>query len=284
MARRPPLIVLADGGSPDELVKVRILLDSTLAGDPRPDRATFRPSSRTGGVSSKRCSRRAARWSEAKKPDRQAPGICGARAASAGARLRRRQPGAGRRRCCARRRRTSRTAARRPQSARRSARRWPRAALARTGAAPSVAGRGRGDPIRLSPTSFRPRQSVTDGLGQSTASGMSSRGLTLATGRGASSRPRRTGSSAFQGPFRDYDGVLIIDHGGGWISLIVNVSSTLAARATKSGSAIRSAGRLARCWSNCLKMGVESLLLSSQVHLKPCQKRQRRLNACAAPH
>jgi septal ring factor EnvC (AmiA/AmiB activator) len=31
----------------------------------------------------------------------------------------------------------------------------------------------------------------------------------------------------FAGPFRDYDGVLIIDHGGGWLSLIVNVASTL---------------------------------------------------------
>jgi len=31
----------------------------------------------------------------------------------------------------------------------------------------------------------------------------------------------------FAGPFREYDGVVIIDHGGGWLSLIVNVASTL---------------------------------------------------------
>ena len=31
---------------------------------------------------------------------------------------------------------------------------------------------------------------------------------------------------SFSGPFRDYDGVLIIDHGGGWMSLIVNVASS----------------------------------------------------------
>jgi septal ring factor EnvC (AmiA/AmiB activator) len=31
----------------------------------------------------------------------------------------------------------------------------------------------------------------------------------------------------FAGPFRDYDGILIIDHGGGWLSLIVNVASEL---------------------------------------------------------
>jgi septal ring factor EnvC (AmiA/AmiB activator) len=35
------------------------------------------------------------------------------------------------------------------------------------------------------------------------------------------------GSVKFAGPFRDYDGVLIIDHGGGWMSLIVNVASSL---------------------------------------------------------
>jgi septal ring factor EnvC (AmiA/AmiB activator) len=31
----------------------------------------------------------------------------------------------------------------------------------------------------------------------------------------------------FSGPFGDYDGVLIIDHGRGWLSLIVNVASSL---------------------------------------------------------
>jgi septal ring factor EnvC (AmiA/AmiB activator) len=31
----------------------------------------------------------------------------------------------------------------------------------------------------------------------------------------------------FAGPFRDFDGVVIIDHGGGWLSLLVNVASEL---------------------------------------------------------
>jgi len=31
----------------------------------------------------------------------------------------------------------------------------------------------------------------------------------------------------YSGPFRDYDGLLIIDHGRGWLSLLVNVGSTL---------------------------------------------------------
>ena len=37
------------------------------------------------------------------------------------------------------------------------------------------------------------------------------------------------GTVKFSGPFRDYDGVLIIDHGAGWLSLIVNVASELKA-------------------------------------------------------
>jgi hypothetical protein len=38
----------------------------------------------------------------------------------------------------------------------------------------------------------------------------------------------------FSGPFRGYDGILILDHGGGWMSLIVNVSSPL-----KAGNKVR---------------------------------------------
>jgi septal ring factor EnvC (AmiA/AmiB activator) len=38
----------------------------------------------------------------------------------------------------------------------------------------------------------------------------------------------------FSGPFRDYDGIIVIDHGGGWMSLLVNVASPL-----KAGAAVR---------------------------------------------
>jgi septal ring factor EnvC (AmiA/AmiB activator) len=54
-----------------------------------------------------------------------------------------------------------------------------------------------------------------------------SRGLTLAAARGAPVTAPADGLVKFAGPFRDYDGVLIIDHGGGWLSLIVNVASPL---------------------------------------------------------
>jgi len=69
--------------------------------------------------------------------------------------------------------------------------------------------------------------SVSEGLSAVSSSGVRSRGLTLATSRGMPVTAPADGVVKFAGPFRDYDGVLIIDHGGGWLSLIVNVGSTL---------------------------------------------------------
>jgi septal ring factor EnvC (AmiA/AmiB activator) len=68
---------------------------------------------------------------------------------------------------------------------------------------------------------------VTEGLDAVNDSGVRSRGVSLATGRGAPVTAPADGVVKFAGPFRDYDGVLIIDHGAGWLSVIVNVASTL---------------------------------------------------------
>jgi septal ring factor EnvC (AmiA/AmiB activator) len=68
---------------------------------------------------------------------------------------------------------------------------------------------------------------VIEGLGEVNPSGVKSRGLTLATARGAQVLVPAAGIIRFAGPFRDYDGIVIIDHGGGWMSLIVNIRSSL---------------------------------------------------------
>jgi septal ring factor EnvC (AmiA/AmiB activator) len=68
---------------------------------------------------------------------------------------------------------------------------------------------------------------VSEGLDAVNDSGVRSRGITLQTGRGTAVAAPADGIVRYSGPFRDYDGVVIIDHGGGWLSLIVNVSSTL---------------------------------------------------------
>ena len=70
---------------------------------------------------------------------------------------------------------------------------------------------------------------VSQGLGAVSDSGIRSRGLTFATTRGTRLVVPASGTVRFAGAFRRYDGIVIIDHGGGWMSLILNVSSALRA-------------------------------------------------------
>ncbi|MEO7655180.1 MAG: peptidoglycan DD-metalloendopeptidase family protein [Sphingomicrobium sp.] len=72
-------------------------------------------------------------------------------------------------------------------------------------------------------------EAVTQGLGAIDSNGVRSRGLTLATTRGTPLFAPASGTLRFAGAFRGFDGVLIIDHGGGWVSLMVNAASPLKA-------------------------------------------------------
>jgi septal ring factor EnvC (AmiA/AmiB activator) len=64
---------------------------------------------------------------------------------------------------------------------------------------------------------------VTVGLGELADNGVRSRGLTLATVPGTQVVAPAAGRIAFAGPFRARAGVIIIDHGGGWASLLTEV-------------------------------------------------------------
>jgi septal ring factor EnvC (AmiA/AmiB activator) len=68
---------------------------------------------------------------------------------------------------------------------------------------------------------------VVEGLGAVSDSGVRGRGTTFAAPRGAQVSAPADAIVRYSGPFRDYDGILILDHGGGWVSLIVGVSSPL---------------------------------------------------------
>jgi len=68
---------------------------------------------------------------------------------------------------------------------------------------------------------------VVEGLGSVASNGVRSRGLTLATAQGTSVDVPASGTIRFSGPFRSYDAVVIINHGGGWMSLLLNVASPL---------------------------------------------------------
>ena len=54
--------------------------------------------------------------------------------------------------------------------------------------------------------------------------GIRSRGVRLETRRGEAIAAPADGIIRFAGPFRSHDGIVIIDHGRGWMSLIINVS------------------------------------------------------------
>ena len=67
---------------------------------------------------------------------------------------------------------------------------------------------------------------VIDGLGQISISGIRSRGTTFAARAGAQIRVPADGILIFAGPYRRHDGIAIIDHGKGWMSLLIGVRAT----------------------------------------------------------
>jgi septal ring factor EnvC (AmiA/AmiB activator) len=66
---------------------------------------------------------------------------------------------------------------------------------------------------------------VIDGLGSVDRAGIVSRGLRFDTGRGAEITVPADGKVVFAAPFRGQDGIVIIDHGRGWTSLLLGVAS-----------------------------------------------------------
>jgi septal ring factor EnvC (AmiA/AmiB activator) len=67
------------------------------------------------------------------------------------------------------------------------------------------------------------KAAVIDGHGAVSATGIRSRGIRLATSRGTPVLMPADGMIVFSGPYRRYDGVVIIDHGKGWMTMLLNV-------------------------------------------------------------
>lgn len=226
MARRPPLLVLADRGSTDELVEVRLLLDSTL---PVIRNRTSQISAEIAEGERLRKSAIAARTELARSHDdlltkRQQYADLEQKAvqqaiASSGQAL------------------TSSDVAmaagesveklRGEQSSSQSIRSVANQLAADESAPPSPFAADGGAPRPPFPYQLPTAAPITQGLAALNDSGVRSRGITMAAARGSSVAAPADGTVRFAGPFRDYDGVLIIDHGGGWLSLIVNVASSL---------------------------------------------------------
>uniref|UniRef100_UPI0035C96F0D murein hydrolase activator EnvC family protein n=1 Tax=uncultured Sphingomonas sp. TaxID=158754 RepID=UPI0035C96F0D len=67
---------------------------------------------------------------------------------------------------------------------------------------------------------------VVTGLGELSDAGVRSRGLTILPMAGAEVVAPAAGRIAFAGPFRVYATIVIIDHGGGWTTLVTGLGST----------------------------------------------------------
>jgi len=66
---------------------------------------------------------------------------------------------------------------------------------------------------------------VVTGAGELREAGFHARGLTLATEPGAPVRAPAAGRVAYAGSFRSYGLVLILDHGGGWTSVVTGLEA-----------------------------------------------------------
>jgi septal ring factor EnvC (AmiA/AmiB activator) len=64
------------------------------------------------------------------------------------------------------------------------------------------------------------------GFGSVNADGIRSEGLTLGPRSGAQVVTPAAGRVAFAGPYRGYDRIVIIEHGGGWTSLVTGLART----------------------------------------------------------
>jgi septal ring factor EnvC (AmiA/AmiB activator) len=240
MARRPPLLALADGGGTDELVRVGILLDSTLPVIRSRTRALSAQLAEEERLESLMLSARselARSQEELAGRRRQFAGLerraiqqslsAGGKALSSGDVA------------IAAAEQVERL--RSEQSASRSSQQLA-ALLASEAPPPARPFAPSGAPVRLPFAYLLPVQAaVLDGLGAVNDSGVRARGIRFATAAGAAVRVPADGTVRFSGPFRNYDGIVILDHGAGWMSLLVNVSSPL-----KPGDKVRLGDQLGR--------------------------------------
>jgi len=225
MAERPPLLAIADSGSVEELVHVRLLLDSTLPAIRR--RTAALSAELESGQQLRRqalaardrlrasrdeLARRKTEFAALEANVLELAGKSGSAALSSG----------------------DVALARSEQVEQLERQAGNRQGIARM--ANEVASLGLPPPRPFAPASrhqppplayrLPANAAVTEGLGSVDASGVRSRGIQLATRRGATVLTPASGTIRFAGPFRQHDGIVIIDHGDGWMTLLLNVASS----------------------------------------------------------
>lgn len=223
MGERPPILALADRGGVERLVRTRILLDSTIPYVRRRTAAlearvregeqleTQAGKARAALIADRSLlAERQKSFAALEDKAARAAMTAGGQALVAGD-----QVLAGRELL---------DAARRSGSA--EARRMAAELLAEEPGALGPAGTAQpeGRPLAYALPAEAP---VTRGMAEIDRGGVRSRGITLGTPRGAALSAPADGTIRFAGPFETHDGIVILDHGDGWLTLIVNVATTL---------------------------------------------------------
>jgi len=224
-ARRPPVLLLADSGSAEDLVKLRLLIRATTPVIEARTSAIAKEieQARRLEQAAAEARRAMARTREELARKREAFAELEARATHLAETRGSQALGAG---DVALARQEQAGELQREVVSARSAAQLARE-LARLGPAPiPVPGDhpGIGAPFDYRLPADAP---LSEGLGEVSPNGVRSRGVTLATRHGTPLQVPGDGTILFAGPFRDYDGVVIIDHGSGWKSVLVNAGSSL---------------------------------------------------------
>lgn len=226
LSRQPPLASIADAGSTDELVRLHLLIDASLPAIERRTASLERDLNELASLDA------AARDAQSELEER--------RIALAGERRRYVEAEARQRAALAAIESAAFSANRRgvavleelaelgDEATRRQKADAEARALAAYPAPPLAARKGGLAPDRPTFAYRLPAEAnVSEGLGSISIDGIRSRGLTLATRRGTTLVAPASGRVGFAGPLRGRDGVVVIDHGDGWLSLLTGVSTRL---------------------------------------------------------
>jgi septal ring factor EnvC (AmiA/AmiB activator) len=224
MGRQPPILTLADHGSVEEMVRVKALLDTTMPVIERRSAALqgeLAQRRQLAAAANKARSDLTAGRDELNRR-RQRFAELETKAGEQAARLAGEAFGAGDRVLAT----DEALALAGSDAAERQSARAAAARLVQLDMAPARPMRG---DSALPPLDFDYSLPVdaplVDGLGSVSKAGIASRGLKFATPRGATVIAPADGKIAFAAPFRGQDGIVIIEHPGGWTSLLLGVAS-----------------------------------------------------------
>jgi septal ring factor EnvC (AmiA/AmiB activator) len=226
MGRRPPLLTLADGTSISELVRVRALIDGSMPLIAARSKALQAELGERRALAARSdAARRAVAATRADLVDKQARfAALETDAIARAAKLRASASGADDQWLAGSETLLDlRGAAAQAAEARRSARAL--AAYPLAGPRP-LAPDSRPTPSPLA-YALPTQAAVIEGFGTVSAAGVRSRGIRFATPRGSEITAPAAGKVLFASAFREHDGVIVIDHGKGWTSLLIDVAPSV---------------------------------------------------------